>query len=200
MLPPRLPLAVMTAAVILAVAAFDAPDAQAQTPSASAPAPKLDISIAAQPLGNALNELARQARLQLLVEPSLVAGRTAPAVAGRMSAEKALARMLDGSHLVAESKDGTVTVRRAPTASAPASPVDTVLPAVSVTVGADDAPQRPTEQTGAYTILSTTAGSKIALPPKETPQSVSVLTRAEMNDFQLNSINDALRHVTGVTV
>lgn len=200
MLPPRLPLAVMTAAVILAVAAFDAPDAQAQTPSASAPAPKLDISIAAQPLGNALNELARQARLQLLVEPSLVAGRTAPAVTGRMSADQALARMLDGSHLVAESKDGTVTVRRAPAASAPAAAVDTVLPAVSVTAGADDAPQRPTEQTGAYTIRSTTAGSKIALPPKETPQSVSVLTRAEMNDFQLNSINDALRHVTGVTV
>ncbi|WP_246793734.1 TonB-dependent siderophore receptor [Burkholderia perseverans] len=197
MLHPRLPLAVMTVAVTLAVASLGATDARAQTPPASAPAPRLDFSIPAQPLGSALNELARQARLQLLVEPALVAGRTAPAVDGRMSVDQALARLLGPSRLAADSRDGTVTVRRAQ--AAPAGAPELALPAVNVTGGADG-PQPPTEKTGSYTIHSTAAASKIALPPKETPQSVSVLTRAEMNDFQLNSVNDALRHVTGVTV
>lgn len=76
---------------------------------------------------------------------------------------------------------------------------DAQLPAVKVDANGDGL-QRPTEHTHSYTIQATTAGSKIALSPKETPQSVSVLTRQEMDDFQLNSVNDALRHVTGVTV
>ncbi|MCY0386987.1 TonB-dependent siderophore receptor [Robbsia sp. Bb-Pol-6] len=76
---------------------------------------------------------------------------------------------------------------------------DARLPVVSVTAQGDDT-QPPTERTHAYTIQSTTAGSRIALSPKETPQSVSVLTRQEMDDFQLTDVNDALRHVTGVTV
>jgi len=73
------------------------------------------------------------------------------------------------------------------------------LPTVSVNASSDDV-QPPTERTHAYTFHSTTAGSKIPLSPKETPQSVSVLTRQQMDDFQLNSVNDALKHVTGVTV
>ena len=57
--------------------ALAAPAAQAQAPSAA----PVQLSIAAQPLAQALNDLARQARLELIVQPALVAGRTAPAVA-----------------------------------------------------------------------------------------------------------------------
>ncbi|QGZ64625.1 TonB-dependent siderophore receptor [Paraburkholderia acidisoli] len=197
---PRFPLAVITAAVIMAVASLEAPAARAQTAPAPAAASATNFAIPAQPLGSALTELARQANLQLLANPKLIANKTAPAVSGRMTAKQALARVLDGSGLAADLEGGTVTLKTAP--AAPVAPVDqaeATLPAVSVTASADDA-QRPTEQTHAYTIRSTTAGSKIALSPKETPQSVSVLTRQEMDDFQLNSVNDALRHVTGVTV
>ncbi|WP_347555702.1 TonB-dependent siderophore receptor [Robbsia sp. KACC 23696] len=81
----------------------------------------------------------------------------------------------------------------------PALAQDSALP--TVTVHAQNSGiQQPTERTHSYTIQSTTAGSKIGLSPKETPQSVSVLTREEMDDFQLNDVNTALRHVTGVTV
>jgi len=82
---------------------------------------------------------------------------------------------------------------------APATTQDAQLPAVKVQASSDNV-QPPTENTHSYTIRSTTAGSKIALSPKETPQSISVLTRQQMDDFQLNGINDALRQVTGVTV
>ncbi|MDR5836285.1 TonB-dependent siderophore receptor [Caballeronia sp. LZ034LL] len=200
MLHPRLPLTAITAAVVLAVASFNASDARAQTPSAATAPASFDFAIPAQPLGGALNQLARTARVQMLVEPSLVANRIAPAVTGRMTVSQALGRVLDGSPLVADTEGSTVIIRHAaPAAPTQASSTDATLPAVSVTANADNV-QPPTEKTGAYTIRSTTAGSRIALAPKETPQSVSVLTRAEMNDFQLNSVNDALRHVTGVTV
>ncbi|WP_321813989.1 MULTISPECIES: TonB-dependent siderophore receptor [unclassified Paraburkholderia] len=197
MLHPRLSLATMTAAVICAVMTFEAPSALAQTSSAVVPGASRSYSIAAQPLGSALNEFARQANLQLLVKPSLVAAKTAPAVAGRMTAAQALDRLLQGSGLAADFAGGTVTIAPAP--AAPATQADATLPTVSVTASSGDV-QPPTEKTQSYTIQSTTAGSKIALSPKETPQSVSVLTRQEMDDFQLNSVNDALKHVTGVTV
>ncbi|WP_322044250.1 TonB-dependent siderophore receptor [Paraburkholderia sp. J67] len=197
MLHPRLPVATLTAAVILAVMAFETPSAHAQATSAAVPGSSINFSIHAQPLGGALNEFAREANVQLLVKPSLVANKVAPAVNGRMTAAQALDRILEGSGLSAHFEAGTITV--VPAKVAPVAQTETTLPAVSVT-GSDDDEQRPTEKTHSYTIRSTTAGSKIALSPKETPQSVSVLTRQEMDDFQLNSINDALRHVTGVTV
>ncbi|WP_147432346.1 TonB-dependent siderophore receptor [Pararobbsia silviterrae] len=193
---PRLPLAAMSAAVILAVTALGAPSARAQTAASPAPAQTAAFSIPAQPLGSALNTLAREANLQLLVEPSLVAGKTAPAVNGRMTTAEALDRVLAGSGLKPEIKGGTVTIEPAGTTSG--QPAEITLPSVTVTAAGDT--QLPTEQTRAYTIQSTTAATKIALSPKDTPQSVSVLTRQEMDDFQLNGVNDALQHVTGVTV
>ena len=38
------------------------------------------------------------------------------------------------------------------------------------------------------------------LTPRETPQTISVTTRQEMNDFALNSIDDVMRHTPGVSV
>ncbi|MDE1179372.1 TonB-dependent receptor [Paraburkholderia sp.] len=194
---PRFPLATLTAAVMLAVAFFDAPDARAQAPSVVASGPSTKFSIPAQPLGSALNELAREANLQLLVERSLVAGKMAPAVDGQMTAAEALGRVLRGSKLVPDFEGGTVTIKQAP--ATPDQQTDTTLPAIHIAASGDDM-QRPTEKTGAYIIQSTTAATKIALSPKETPQSVSALTRAEMDDFHLNGVNEALQHVTGVTV
>lgn len=193
---PRLPLAALSAAVLLAFAMIEAPSAHAQATSAAPAGPYANFSVAAQPLGSALNDVARQANLQLLVNPSLVANKTAPAVSGRMTAAQALSRVLAGSQLVPEFVGGTVTIKAAPVA---AGTPEVALPAADVTASGERL-QVPTEKTGNYTIQATTAGSKIALSPKETPQSVSVLTRAEMDDFQLTSVNRALQHVTGVTV
>jgi len=93
----------------------------------------------------------------------------------------------------------TVSGTDAKSKSASDTTQDNQLPPVKVQANSDTV-QPPTEKTHSYTIQSTTAGSKIALSAKETPQSVSVVTRQQMDDFQLNSINDALRQVTGVTV
>ena len=46
----------------------------------------LAVTLPAQPLGTALNELARQGRFQLIAHPDQVAGKTAPTVAGTLTA------------------------------------------------------------------------------------------------------------------
>lgn len=58
----------------------------------------------------------------------------------------------------------------------------------------------PSEQTGSLTVQATTVATRLPLTLRETPQSVTVLTRRFLNDFTLQNVNDALGHATGITV
>jgi outer membrane receptor for ferric coprogen and ferric-rhodotorulic acid len=80
--------------------------------------------------------------------------------------------------------------------TAPAQTGDT-LPAVTVT--ATTTSDATTEGTGSYTSKDATVAGKTAQPLKEIPNSVSVLTRQQMDDHNTTTIQEALRYVTGVT-
>ena len=60
------------------------------------------------------------------------------------------------------------------------------------------------EQSGpeqdSYKSRSSNAATRLNLTPRETPQSISTITRAQLDDFQLNSVNDALENTTGIQV
>ncbi|MDH5824171.1 TonB-dependent siderophore receptor [Luteimonas sp. RD2P54] len=56
-----------------------------------------------------------------------------------------------------------------------------------------------TRQAG-YAAPPTSAGTGLSLTPRETPQSVSVLTRDQLDDFGLDNLNDALESTTGIVV
>ncbi|WP_280367570.1 TonB-dependent siderophore receptor [Pseudomonas sp. BN411] len=57
-----------------------------------------------------------------------------------------------------------------------------------------------TEGTGSYTTGSTRTATKLALSPRETPQSVSVITRQQMDDQGLTNIGEVLSKTPGITV
>jgi len=57
-----------------------------------------------------------------------------------------------------------------------------------------------TEGTGSYTPGTIATATRLVLTPRETPQSISVITRQTMDDFGLNSIDDVMRHTPGITV
>ena len=57
-----------------------------------------------------------------------------------------------------------------------------------------------TSEGNAYTARGTKSAGRLDLSLRETPQSVSVVTRALMDDFKLNDINAVLASTTGVTV
>ena len=72
------------------------------------------------------------------------------------------------------------------------------LPEIMVTATSDQ--QLPTEKTGSYTVRKSQSATKMDMSLRETPQSVTVVTRARMNDFKLDNINQVLAGTTGVTV
>ncbi len=74
-----------------------------------------------QPLGQALNALARQSGVAISVDANLVDGKTAPALSGTMSLRQALDRLLAGSGLAAREDGGAIVLRPAPPPAAPAA-------------------------------------------------------------------------------
>lgn len=124
------PLALAAAmAMAMALAVGHAPLAHGQSGAIPAASTPVAINIPAQPLGQALNELARQANLQMTFPAALVVGKQSPDLSGQLTARQALTRMLAGSGLVAVMEGGAVMIRPAPALSSE----DIVLPEVRVT-------------------------------------------------------------------
>ncbi|NAW34014.1 TonB-dependent siderophore receptor [Halomonas alimentaria] len=57
-----------------------------------------------------------------------------------------------------------------------------------------------TEGTERYRVPLTSTATRLDLTPRETPQSVSTVTRAQIDDFNLDTTNDILESTPGVTV
>lgn len=184
---------VLACAIALAgLAAGASAPARAQAGAAStALAAQRQLDLPAQPLGAALNALAREWGVAILVDAALAAGRTAPAQHGPATLAGALARALDGSGLAAVPNGSAITVQRGAQAGAS-------LPAV--TVVADAERDSRTEGTGRYAAAGPSSASGLSLTLRETPQSVTVMTRQRLDDFQLNTLADALEQTPGIQV
>lgn len=182
-LPPLALALALGSTVVYSQGSQGAASARATTP--------MQISIAAQPLAQALNNLAQQAGLELMVQPALVAGKTAPAVSGRLTPQQALDRLLAGSGLAA-AIDGHVFVVKA----ASAAPGAQTLPLVTVTAGAEQ--ETAASPGDGYLARRSAAGSKTDTPIIETPQSISVVTKQQLEDQKPRSVPEALNYSPGV--
>ncbi|WP_198155895.1 TonB-dependent siderophore receptor [Herbaspirillum autotrophicum] len=69
------------------------------------------------------------------------------------------------------------------------------LPPVHVNAGHKNA---NTEGTASYTTNSMNTASKLALPIRDTPQSVSVITRQRMDDQGMTNLNDVVKYTPGL--
>jgi outer-membrane receptor for ferric coprogen and ferric-rhodotorulic acid len=59
---------------------------------------------------------------------------------------------------------------------------------------------QPSEMTKSYTVESTSSATRLNTSIRETPQSISVITRELLDDFRVYSVNDALSYATGIKV
>ncbi len=84
----------------------------------------------------------------------------------------------------------------APPAAAASAAVAT-LPAVTVKAAT---PRATTEGTGSYTTESTATATGLNLSVRDTPQSVSVVTRQRIDDQAMTTVADALRNTIGVSI
>ncbi|MFF7710312.1 TonB-dependent siderophore receptor [Pseudomonas sp. NPDC007930] len=147
--------------------------------------------IPAAPLASALNQLGQQAQLLLSFPEELTRGQTSTPLQGDYTADTALQLLLQGTQVVAvRQADGRYTFVRAAQGSA------IQLPATSIS---GMALGLITEDTGAYTTGTTTTATKLPLTLRETPQSVTVVTRQQIDDHGALDIGDVLRNTPGVS-
>ncbi|BAL96406.1 TonB-dependent receptor [Rubrivivax gelatinosus] len=175
------PLALAAAAVVLNLASTLPAQAQAST-TAAAP---LTLDLPAQPLGQALNELARRADLQLSFPADAVAGKTAPAVSGRLTPEQALQRLLAGSGLAATVDGQRVVVKPADAAR------ESALPAVKASAGAL-ASELPAAHAGGQVARGARVGALGNLSVMDTPFSSVAYTAELIAEQQARSVADVL--------
>lgn len=154
----------------------------------------VSFAIAAGPLPGVLAAYGQATGLQVLYPSDIAQGVSSPGVTGTLAPQDALIRLLAGTGLIARFVDAdTVTLEKLPAHAGSA----TVLDPVTVQGGISSDPGR-SEGTGSYTTGTTDSATKLNLSPRETPQSVSVMTRQRMDDQGLNEIRDVLDQTVGV--
>lgn len=176
----------LAAAMAIALVAGQTPLAHAQGSVAAAAAP-VAFNIPAQPLGQALNELARQANLQMTFPAALVAGKQAPAVSGQLTVRQALDRLLATSGLVGVADGGSVVIRLAEVVATP----EVVLPTVTVSASGEPLPgELPVPFSGGQVAKGLSLGILGARDIFETPLSVKSLTAQGVRDSMATTMTD----------
>ncbi|MPT39213.1 MAG: TonB-dependent siderophore receptor [Achromobacter sp.] len=154
----------------------------------SAFAAPVRIDIPAQPLASALTNLGSQAHLQIIFNQAQVQNLRSPGVHGEMEPARALEQLLRGTGIRYQVDGSRVTLL-----GADAAGNDTLaMPAQVVTA----AP----EGTDSYVPRTSASASKTDTPLLEIPQSVSVITRKQMDAQGVQNVSQALRYVPGVAV
>jgi iron complex outermembrane receptor protein len=177
---------------LLAVAiAFCTPLASNQLVAAEQASSVHAYNLPAAPLASTLNQIASQAGLALSFNPSLAAGKTSAPVKGQFDAAGALREALRGTGLQLEqSSAGTYSL-----VAVPEGVMD--LPATSV-IGVEDTESAWGPVQG-YTAKRTAAGTKTDTALVEAPRSISVVTRQQMDDRNVHTLDDAVRYLPGIT-
>lgn len=190
MSPSRFTLAPFALAALMAIGLNGPLFAQA-----TAPGNPVNLSIAAQPLGTALNELARQAGLQLLFPPALVAGKTAPAVSGRLTPRQALDQLLAHSGLVASQEGDAIVVKASPESASSAEKA--LLPPVQVTARRD-AQALPAPYAGGQVARGGRLGLLGNRDVMDTPFNITAYTSELIENQQATTLADVLANDSSV--
>lgn len=176
------------AAAALAAALTPAPSLAEQA-QLLAQAAQVSFNIPPQPLADALALFGRQSGMQVSVDAALIRGKSSPGVSGAMSPEAALGRLLAGSGVTYRmADDNTAMLRAEASGTTMLSPIN---------VEADGAAAR-TEGTGSYTTGPMSTATRLPLTIRETPQTVTVITRQKMDDRGMTDIADVVRDAPGL--
>ena len=146
-------------------------------------------TIAAGPLDVALNQFARQAGIMLSATPEQTAGLRSTGLQGNYSIDQALTILMGGSGLQAFSQDGSSYVLRKGGFEAMSLPSTEVRGfALGNALGSMEG----------YNATHSQIATKTSTPLLETSQSVSVVTREQMDDQGSQTVAQAMRYTPGV--
>lgn len=149
------------------------------------------IDIPSGTLDSALTRLSRATGLNISFDQHLLVGKQSPGLHGAFSPAAALDQLLAGSGLQAEAKaDGGYVL--IPVAAGTALQLGATTITGSGLGGT-------TEGSGSYTTGATRTATKLSMSLRETPQSVTVVTRQRMDDQNIQSLDEVARTATGIT-
>lgn len=192
--PPAGPIgAAVRAALFISLAAspliLAAPPAHAQ----SQPVARYGVNIPAGPLGQALIAFANAVGVELSMDTGQLSGKNSQGLQGQYTVQAGFAALLSGHGFQAvRTANGSYALARIP------DPAQGVLLPVVTVQGDPDADPALTEGTGSYTTRAMSTATGLALSPRETPQSVSIVTRQQIDDRNIKSLAEALRTTTGM--
>src|SRR5450830_1702306 len=147
-------------------------------------------NLPAAPLASTLNQIASQAGLALTLNPALASGKTSAPVKGQYDAQGALREALRGTGLQLEqSSAGTFTLVAIPEGVV-------ALPETSI-IGQGDTESAWGPVTG-YLATRTAAGTKTDTALVEAPRSISIATREQMQDRNVQNLDDAVKYMPGI--
>jgi outer membrane receptor protein involved in Fe transport len=149
-----------------------------------------EIHLPAQPLGEALRELAKLTHLQVLFAPGLAADKVARPVTGVLSPRAALAQLLEGTNLTIEEHGPGVIVLR-----------ERAAPSVVARVGSPPSEPKPVvrETTEELDVIVVTAQRREERP-QEVPISISAYSQRAMDNRGMRTIEDISRLTPGVSL
>lgn len=169
--------------------------AMAAVPAAYAQAQATQrYDIPAGPLTGALNRFGAEAGILLSFSTAQTADRHSPGVQGDKTVAEALAALLAGSSLQAAPRAGGGYVIR-PVPDAAAAPAGAqVLSEVKVTAARERSATTEGTDSLAARAVSLHKGDQAL---KDIPQSISVMTRKQMDEQGITDLRDAANHITG---
>ncbi|OHW37717.1 TonB-dependent siderophore receptor [Pseudomonas sp. 06C 126] len=150
------------------------------------------FDIAPGPLSEVLSRYAQAAGAPIAFQSQQVAGLNSAGVRGSYNVEDGFAKVLEGTGFAAQASADGYQLQALPQANGTLA-----LAATEIT---SNQLGTVTEGTGSYTPGTIATATRMVLTPKETPQSITVITRQHMDDFGLNAIDDVMRHTPGITV
>lgn len=161
--------------------------------SSQVQAQEWNLNIPAQPLDQALQHLASEVNVQILYNPTDLQGLRSHSLKGNYQLDDSIKTLLQGTGVNYQLNGNNITLR------APAVVSLEPLELSSVAISGK-APGSTTEGTGSYTTYSTSSSTRLNLTPKETPQSLTVLTRQRLDDQHITNLTEALDATPGIIV
>ena len=148
-------------------------------------------NLPAAPLSSTLNQIASQAGLALTLNPALASGKTSAPVQGQFDAPGALREALRGTGLQLEqSSAGTYSLVAIPEGVM-------ALPVTNIT-GPEGTQESAWGPVQGYLATRTAAGTKTDTALVEAPRSISVATREQMQDRNVQNLDDAVKYMPGI--
>ena len=176
------------------VLAAHAPEALAQSAPQATASRAYDIP--AGPLSSALVRFAREAGVSLVGAGNAADGKSSPGLKGSYTVQGGFAALLAGSGLEAfRQADGSYGLRPMPVVDKSGEAV-----LAPVQVSAQSVRDGTTEGTGSYTTNASRTATKLNLSPRETPQTLTVVTRQKMDDFGLTNIDNVLESTSTISI